>query len=225
MDEEVLQKTNVMKLLPRIMKKGGKTVKELAQAVLDNAAASTKRKQEVKASNKDELLNKDSTPETVDAFRPDLPAGTKRPRDGESNGLPAPKRPVAPSTNKGVTTSLKLGNGGITASKREPSSEAKTTPSATHSITARPKANIVAPKPTSLFGSLTSASKKPGTSNAARAAAAAAAAAKEKARYVHRVESADLVVNILTKVSTVRPRRRVTRLRSPPSLLGIFLQI
>jgi hypothetical protein len=47
---------------------------------------------------------------------------------------------------------------------------------ATAAPAARPKASIVPPKPTSLFGSLASASKKPGTSNAARAAAAAAAA-------------------------------------------------
>jgi hypothetical protein len=38
----------------------------------------------------------------------------------------------------------------------------------------RPRANVVAPKPSSLFGALSSASKRPGTTNAERAAAIAA---------------------------------------------------
>jgi hypothetical protein len=53
----------------------------------------------------------------------------------------------------------------------------------------RPKPNIVAPKPTSLFGSLASASKKPGTSNAARAAAAAAAAKDKASTTVEKKET------------------------------------
>jgi hypothetical protein len=44
----------------------------------------------------------------------------------------------------------------------------------------RPRANIVAPKPSSLFGALSSASKRPGTTNAERAAAQAAAKPAEK---------------------------------------------
>ena len=44
----------------------------------------------------------------------------------------------------------------------------------------RPRANIIAPKPSSLFGALSSASKRPGTTNAERAAALAAAKPAEK---------------------------------------------
>ncbi|KAL1963452.1 hypothetical protein VTN77DRAFT_8353 [Rasamsonia byssochlamydoides] len=183
-DEEVLQKTNVAKLLPRIIKKGSQTVKDLSQKILDNAAASTKRKQESSkaTSAKDEPPSKDpaSSESTSDTSRPDSLAGTKRPREGESNGLPAAKRTVTPSTVKNGPSAAKPGNGNTAATKRpEGTVEAKPTSSTTAPASARPKANIVAPKPTSLFSSLSSASKKPGTSNAARAAAAAAA--KEKA--------------------------------------------
>lgn len=196
MDEDVLQKTNVMKLLPRIMKKGGKQVKELAQVILDNAAASTKRKEEAaKAAasmtaasslSKEEFTYKDATAsEEADGSQSDPPA-TKRPREAESNGLPAAKRVATPQTVKNAVS--KTGNGTASSSKRETSVEVKTivsTPNAAVTM-ARPKANIVAPKPTSLFGSLTSASKKPGTSNAARAAAAAAAAAAAKEKMIEK---------------------------------------
>lgn len=204
----MLQKTNVMKLLPRIMKKGGKQVKELAQVILDNAAASTKRKEEAaKAAasmtaasslSKEEFTYKDATAsEEADGSQSDPPA-TKRPREAESNGLPAAKRVATPQTVKNAVS--KTGNGTASSSKRETSVEVKTivsTPNAAVTM-ARPKANIVAPKPTSLFGSLTSASKKPGTSNAARAAAAAAAAAaaKEKMMYVSLIISTLYLVTI-----------------------------
>ncbi|KAL2218374.1 C-x8-C-x5-C-x3-H type zinc finger protein [Thermoascus aurantiacus ATCC 26904] len=187
MDEDVLQKTNVAKLLPRFVKRGGQTVKELAQKIMDNAAASTKRKQEAaKAASKDESASKSPAPETSgDAPRTESVAGTKRPREGEkgeSNGQPATKRTVTPSGAKSAT---KADNGAATSGKSSTETKAESKPSSATGNTAalRPKANIVAPKPTSLFGSLASASKKPGTSNAARAAAAAAAAAsaKEKA--------------------------------------------
>ncbi|KAL1867976.1 hypothetical protein Plec18167_008442 [Paecilomyces lecythidis] len=192
MDEDVLQKTNVAKLLPRFVKKGGQTVKDLAQKIIDNAAASTKRKQEAaKAPTKDQPLAKTPSETTNGAGQTEH--GVKRPREGESNGLPATKRAVTPSN---VKTATKPGTAGANiipgsstsnnpASKRpaEGSADAKAASASNNASALRPKANIVAPKPTSLFGSLASASKRPGTSNAARAAAAAkekASAAAEK---------------------------------------------
>lgn len=162
MDEETLNKTNVGKLLPRFQKKGGQTVKELAQKVLDNAAASMKKKQEAaKAAPKEgsPVKSNSSDKAATNGVRTEL-AGSKRPREGENNGVPSNKRVVVASNAK---NGAKSGN----------SSAAPDTKAAT-----RPKANIVAPKPTNLFGSLSSASKRPGTSNAERAAAAAAAKAK-----------------------------------------------
>lgn len=181
MDEDVLQKTNVMKLLPRIIKKGGQPVKDLAQQILDNATASTKRKQEV-SSTKGDSPGKDSPPESSNhTSHVGAVTGSKRSRGSEGISLPATKRTLAPSNVKGLTAATKPSNNTVSAVKRpEGVADGKTTTSTSVPVTARPKASVVPPKPSSLFGSLSSASKKPGTSNAARAAAAAAAA-KEKA--------------------------------------------
>ncbi|KAL4915840.1 hypothetical protein BDW62DRAFT_203293 [Aspergillus aurantiobrunneus] len=171
-DEDVLQKTNVAKLLPRFVKKGSPEVKTLAQSILDNAAASTKRKQENgKPGSKEDSPAKQpvSEPPAVDGARRDI-SGTKRPRDGDSNGQPATKKVVVTSNVKPGSKPSGLSTNGTAKRAQEAGQENKAPANAP-----RPKANIVAPKPTNLFGSLSSASKKPGTSNAERAAAAAAA--------------------------------------------------
>lgn len=172
-DEDVLQKTNVAKLLPRLSKKGGQTVKALSQEILDNAAASTKRKQgqdTAKSPPREESARKSPTSYAAssDKDRPEL-AGSKRPRDGESNGLPSTKRVLVTSQTKNGTKPVSS-ESGAGKPPQEAGQDGKGTVAAS-----RPKANIVAPKPTNLFGSLSSASKRPGTSNAERAAAAAKA--------------------------------------------------
>lgn len=173
MDEDVLQKTNVAKLLPRFLKKGGQIVKDLAKKIQDNAASSSKRKQ----GSKESSPGKSPAPDAAATNGPRAEvAGSKRPREGESNGQPASKRVVVNSNTKNPSKPGTTGNG---SSAKRPQ-EAGQDPKAPPAIAARPKANIVAPKPTNLFGSLGSASKRPGTSNAERAAAAAAAA---KPRY------------------------------------------
>ncbi|KJK63228.1 hypothetical protein P875_00033939 [Aspergillus parasiticus SU-1] len=173
MDEDVLQKTNVAKLLPRFVKKGGQVAKGLAQKILDNAATSTKRKLEgnkVAPKEASPAINTISNITLADAQRTEL-AGSKRPRDADVNGQPATKRMVVTSNLK---SNQKPTNGPVTGPAKRPQEighEAKPAAAAA----SRPKANIIAPKPTNLFGSLSSASKRPGTSNAERAAAAAAA--------------------------------------------------
>ncbi|KAF7117351.1 hypothetical protein CNMCM5793_006100 [Aspergillus hiratsukae] len=171
-DEEVLQKTNIAKLLPRFVKKGGPTVKELSQKILDNAAVSTKKKQETtKAAGREGSATKSSASEPASAnnSRPEI-AGSKRPREGETNGQGAPKRMVVTSNIKPVAKASNATTNGPVKRPQEAAQENKSA-----AAVSRPKANIIAPKPTSLFGSLISASKRPGTSNAERAAAAAAA--------------------------------------------------
>ncbi|KAE8376771.1 hypothetical protein BDV26DRAFT_282376 [Aspergillus bertholletiae] len=187
MDEDVLQKTNVAKLLPRFVKKGGPVAKALAQKILDSAAISTKRKQE---SNK--VAPKEASPVTgtaanvalADSQRAEL-TGSKRPRDSEANGQPATKRMVVTSNPK---SSQKPINGSVTGPVKRPQ-EAGQEAKPAAAAASRPKANIIAPKPTNLFGSLPSASKRPGTSNAERAAAAAAAAAAKSSTPTEKKES------------------------------------
>lgn len=161
-------------MLPRFLKKGKQSIKDLAKKVQDNASAFTKRKQEISKSGSKEGSPGKSPPDsaTINVSRVEA-AGSKRPREGESNGEPAAKRVVVNSNTKNPS---KLGNTGNGPSIKRPQETAQDAKAA--ATTARPKANIVAPKPTNLFGSLGSASKRPGTSNAERAAAAAAAKTK-----------------------------------------------
>lgn len=162
-----MQKTNLSKLLPKFLKKGGQQVKDLTQKILDNAAASTKRKQENEKSVKEE-----SSVKRPLANQPKGDAGIKRPREADGNLQPGTKRVAVTTALKDASKVGPTGNGPAKgAQSSKPSGGAAL----------RPKANIVAPKPTSLFGTLNSASKRPGTTNADRAAAAAAAA---KPKYV-----------------------------------------
>ena len=120
MDEETINKTNVAKLLPRFLKKGDQTVRELSQKILDNAAASTKRKREAaKSTPKEGSVHKSSSAlggMAANGVRTEL-AGTKRPTDSETNSLPATKRvaqpPAKPNTKPGNAS------GGAPPAKRQ----------------------------------------------------------------------------------------------------------
>jgi hypothetical protein len=154
-----MAKTNLSKLLPKFLKKGGQQVKDLTQKILDNGAAATKRKQENDKSTKDEPQTKGLPTDN---------SGLKRPRETDGNLQSGPKRMA-------VTGNLK--DASKPASGATKGAQMNKLPGA---AVLRPKASIVAPKPSSLFSTLGSASKRPGTTNAERAAAAAAA----KPRYV-----------------------------------------
>lgn len=148
-----MAKTNLSKLLPKFIKKGGQQVKDLTQKILDNAAASKKRKLENDKASKEDQQTKGAPADGT---------GVKRPREVDGGLQSGPKRmavtgnskdagKIGPGSNKGAQMNKLPGAAAL-----------------------RPKPSIVAPKPSSLFGTLSSASKRPGTTNAERAAAAAA---------------------------------------------------
>lgn len=183
-DQAILEKTKVSKILPRFVKKGGDVTRKLAQQILDNVAVATKRKSEEKKDSKPTKPTstvsatstarngKVATVKSVQMARqPPQPAGSKRERDPEEEILPTTKR-SAQSFAKRLNLPSTSQRGGKpytgTAGKT-----AAITPPAPKSGTSATVQKPVAP--TSIFSSLMSASKKPGTSNAARAAAAAAA--------------------------------------------------
>ncbi|KAJ6143991.1 hypothetical protein N7471_003444 [Penicillium samsonianum] len=160
--EDMLQKTNLSKLLPKFLKKGSQQVKDLTQKILDNAAASTKRKQEGEKPTKEE-----SNPNGLLADQPKGDAGVKRPREADSNLQPGAKRMAVANTLKDANKLAPASNGPAKGAQ-----SIKPTGAA-----------VLRPKPNISFGTLSSASKRPGTTNADRAAAAAAAkptAAPEK---------------------------------------------
>lgn len=173
LDEEMLERTKISKILTRLTKKAGNEVKALAQSVLDHAAAASKRKAVARQEGRDSPLSVD-----------DQKTGVKRPREADGGTLPATKRTVVPTTIKQASKPLALQNAErkkleSTATKAKTAAPVAngTSSSASTAASKGPVASTVPPKPVpSPFSGLMSASKKPGTSNAARAAAA-----KEKA--------------------------------------------
>lgn len=157
-DQAMLERTKMDKVLPKIVKRGNDQGKIFAQAVLDNAAAVSRQKSlDSKASKPaDNKLSSGQSPDN------------KKPSPGGTVGSQAPKNTTASSN--GVSAGTKGGN--LTARKQS-GTDAKTSSKGPVPATIVPKVktNVVAPKATSFFSSLNSASKKPGTSNAALKAA------------------------------------------------------
>ena len=139
---------------------------------MDNASASSKRKQSNAKTGKEESAAKGDSSSEV--------AGSKRAREGENNTHPAPKKMVVTSNPKDASKSAQPPNMTPTAGLNGKA--------AANSAAPRPRPAAAAPKLSSLFGSLSSASKRPGTTNAERAAAAAAAA---KTGYVFHCDILD----------------------------------
>ncbi|KAL9035645.1 MAG: hypothetical protein Q9180_004752, partial [Flavoplaca navasiana] len=157
-DQAMLERTKMDKVLPKIVKRGNDQGKTFAQAVLDNAAAVSRQKSLDSKTSKpvDNKLSGGKSPDN------------KKPSSGETVGSQAPKNTTASSN--GVLTGTKGGN--LTA-KKQSGTDAKASSKGPVPATTVPKVktNVVAPKATSFFSSLNSASKKPGTSNAALKAA------------------------------------------------------
>lgn len=205
MDEELLQKTNNNRVVTKLLKKGGQA-KELSQKILHNAAASTKRKQSngKSTSKENSPMKSPRDSASVNGFKTEV-AGSKRSREGDGSAQPA-KRMVVTANPK--TAAATNGPAKRTGPGAQPGKS---------TIAARPKANIIAPNPSSLFGSLSSASKKPGTTNAERKAAAAAA----KPAYVSAFK---WVVSRFTDMINSAPLKKETTAppppRPPPTSLG-----
>lgn len=181
LDEEMLEKTKTSKILTRLTKKAGAEVKALAQAVLDHAASASASKKKAPGSAKSEGIE---SPIAGNDQRSGLAAGLKRPREVDGVILPATKRTVVPTVIKQASKPLALQNAERKkldmAANRFRTVASVTNGASTSATATAPKPVVTAvmpPKPSpSPFSGLMSASKKPGTSIAARAAAA-----KEKA--------------------------------------------
>ncbi|KAI9813288.1 MAG: hypothetical protein M1827_004230 [Pycnora praestabilis] len=174
LEESVLEKTRIDKLLARLTKRGNDKTKVLVQKILSNAAIFTKQKSESAKAMKSSEVKEDSRIKAVPAGSrlSGSVNGLKRPRDIETQNEQPLKR-VASNPNtaspgaSGIVKSAGLLNKRVAATV----SEAKPSPTTTLSTSVKPKANHVAARPTGFFSSLQSASKKPGTSNASLAIA------------------------------------------------------
>lgn len=172
LDTEMLEMTKLSKILQRFAKKATNDSKTLAHTILDNAMAASAKKKTDASSGKVSSPGAADSPGT--AARREGVAGIKRAREGETSSQPATKKiarvaskPLAVQNaerRKALETSQATKDGG------------KTTGTATATSTGAPskgKVAVAAPPKSAVFSSLVSASKKPGTSLAARAAAAA----------------------------------------------------
>ena len=189
----MLEKTKNTKILVRLTKKAGNETKALAQTIIDNAATASKEKLISPAGGLDSPNSINGNHVLPPMFDP--AAGTKRPREPESSNLLTTKRPALPSSLKVIQQASKpLALQNVERRRVEstgfatkgsaalPGANSATISTNTTNAPLKPKVSVVAPpKATNnVFSSLMSASKKPGTSIAARAAAA-----KEKVRYVN----------------------------------------
>lgn len=152
--------TKLSKLLQRLTKKATTEIKTLAQSILDSATAVSAKK---KAANKSENPGSPS----VGGSPRDAVAGTKRSREGDSASQPVPKKVVKVQSSKPLALQNAERRKALEAAKAAEKSVAPA------SAPAKAKVAVTAPPKSSVFSSLMSASKKPGTSIAARAAAAA----------------------------------------------------
>ncbi len=171
-DQAILEKTKLDKVLPRIVKRGDGQGKLLAQKVLDSAEGATKKKaadgtppqpQEFKGTA---MIR----PSTSNSRSSDAVSGTKRLRVEEASGIQSLKKQATSTTQSGQAATTITKVSGILGNKHQPVKvDAKVVAKATASAVPAPKVktNHVIAKPSAFFSSLQSASKKPGTSNAA----------------------------------------------------------
>ncbi|KAL8927048.1 MAG: hypothetical protein Q9208_002594 [Pyrenodesmia sp. 3 TL-2023] len=168
--EKVLERTKMDKVLPKVVKRGDEQGKMFAQKVLANAAAASKQKSlDRKSSQSSE--HKDATAKKALAGSKTSSESTVAARKAQVNGE-AGSQP----TKKGATISAATSSGsaatnakGATLALRKASAtDPKAGDKGAPAVSAgKVKTNVVAPKATNFFSSLQSASKKPGTSNAA----------------------------------------------------------
>ena len=172
-DQSVLEKVKLDKVLSKLLKRGNEQIKSSAQEVLNSATALSKKKEDGGKVTFSQGSKEPSSTITTTAA-PRVPAaivGVKRPRENTSSSSSAPPTKKSSSTIKStLAPSAKAGTG-----KRGAVSKTEAKPSTNSTANGVPvskiKVNHVVSKPTSFFSSLQSASKKPGTSIAAQKSA------------------------------------------------------
>lgn len=182
-DRALIEKVKLDKVLPKLIKKGDEKIKALAQKVLDSVALSkpkdaTNKPSPVPVNGTSKSTGSASSSSSASARTSDF---LKKQRDGITPTLPA-KKLVPPLSKPGSVASAKSGTISIKGAqvlKEVAAAKSVASATTTNGPTGKVKVNHVVPKTSTFFSSLQSASKKPGTSNAAKAAQQA----DSKARY------------------------------------------
>ncbi|KAL8814194.1 MAG: hypothetical protein Q9223_006563, partial [Gallowayella weberi] len=179
-DQAMLERTKMDKVLPKIVKRGGEQGKAFAQKVLDNAAAASKQKSlDSKTSKSSDSKDAAAKGAVVGSKAPTEAASEgKRPQSSGVGGAQVLKKSSAASAATSLNSISADTKGSLLDAKRAAGTDLKAVNKGAVNKGAVPattstkvKTNVAAPKATSFFSSLQSASKKPGTSNAALKAA------------------------------------------------------
>ncbi|KIW07837.1 uncharacterized protein PV09_01755 [Verruconis gallopava] len=155
----ISEKTGLSKLFTRSIKRGNEEIKLLTAKINENIAASDKKAKAARASDSKTAKAADSP--KAPKQETEVVAGVKRARSNEGSVTPQAKRVASGTTAPGGKDSAAAKLGSV--KKVAPAS------SSTPAVTAKPK-TVKPAATTNFFAGLQSASKKPGTSNAAQAA-------------------------------------------------------
>lgn len=158
-DQSVLEKTKMDKVLPRLVKRGDDMGKNFAQKILDNASEVTKQKATDGRFAQGQQSNGTSAKSSNEKARP--------PDSNESKSIKASdaKRTSSATGNKGATTSKPSSNSDDLQPSGKGEASVGTKSSSADGSNTKVKANHIIAKPSGFFSSLKSASKKPGTSS------------------------------------------------------------
>ncbi len=170
----MLGSSKLDKILPRILKKGDEEGKELAQKIFQNAAINSKQKytdgkpsHSQAGKDKDGKHNASIKPSIDNARVTNTVSGIKKSRGLDIlSGQPVKKATDAGHALLGASSAKSAGP----FAKRpqvKPELKAVSKFAPTTTTLNQKKANHISAKPSGFFSSLQSASKKPGTSNAA----------------------------------------------------------
>lgn len=173
-DQELLEKTKVDRVLQRLSKRGDKQGKLAALKILENAAAVTKQKigqvnsAQIQGSTELRAKNNGSIQPSSERSRPS--DGNVDVKQSQSNDPPAgqtsQKFARSGASTLGASSTALSKSAGLKGKKQQ-SGKADPKPMPAPAPVAKVKNNHVSAKPTNFFMSIQSASKKPGTSNAA----------------------------------------------------------
>lgn len=162
--EETFEKTHLVKIIPRYVKRGDAKTQHYAKKIASNvSAAATDAKTTTSETKKDvSKVGGAGSPQAKRAD-PEPVAGVKRSASTVGDGGAQKKVAVSASKLNSAANASKVG----TAARKSSTSSNITKPVAPGTATTvKPKS--VTAKPSGLFASLQSAAKKPGTSNASR---------------------------------------------------------
>ncbi len=153
-DQSMLEKTKMDKILPRLLKRADDQGKILAQKILDHAANISKQKTTGGKAGQNPPTNGPVPRSPVDA----KDVKRERPDDGKK---------VSSLTSKGsnlVKTGKSTNGPDIRQSSGKVDTKSITKTTGADTPATKIKTNQINPKPTGFFAGLKSASKKPGTS-------------------------------------------------------------